>query len=415
MIHPVPVCLVFSWDKSASRSIQYIRPAAPLPPPPPSCVQLAKLEVDQDLRLRKLNLRAILLAALPLITYTTALAADLQNDLRDVPDESIRAALEKTLAHRYREGVFEHNTNAIDALHNESPELASKVVEVAKQDSTQKLELMKRQSNTTTVTDSNVVVVATTVATTSIILDTTSSTPTTSSTSVAAASTAIVQTSQSQLLVPTVTPTTTSTTSVTPVVVISSASTSVVVPITTTNAQGSVLTTSSTVPAVVVSSTDSRGSVVTTVSPLSSAVVAAQSTTTTAAAAAVGSSNGQGSVTNRITTTDSYGQSITLTNVSPGATISTTDASGRAVVITYTPGGGVATNAVFLTTTLPDGERRTITTYETPGQATSTTAAAATVTSASVTPTLPAGSGTRYQAGGVAAVVGGAIGLLALI
>lgn len=115
-----------------------------------------------------------MLAALPLVSYSYALAADLQNNIRDVPEESIRAALEKTLAPKYREGVFEHSENALEALHSENPELASKVVDVAKYDLVQKLELLKRQTNVTTVTESNIVVDSTTIATTAVVVITTS-------------------------------------------------------------------------------------------------------------------------------------------------------------------------------------------------------------------------------------------------
>lgn len=109
---------------------------------------------------------AVLLAALPFIAYSSALAADLQNTLKEVPEESLRAALEKTLAPKYREGVFEHNEKAIEALQSEDPELANKVIDAAKHDLVQKLELLKRQNNvTTTVVDSSVVVVSNTVTT----------------------------------------------------------------------------------------------------------------------------------------------------------------------------------------------------------------------------------------------------------
>lgn len=119
------------------------------------------------------GLGKILLALLP---FSAALTTDLQNDLRDVPEESLRIALEKALAPKYKDGVFEHEGSALEAIHAENPQLASRVLESAKQDLLQKL-LRRQANNTTAITTTSLAVVSITTTPATVIVDSTTTTP----------------------------------------------------------------------------------------------------------------------------------------------------------------------------------------------------------------------------------------------
>ena len=137
-----------------------------------------------------------------------------------------------------------------------------------------------------------------------------------------------------------------------------SAPTSIVVPITTTNAQGQSITTSATVPAAVMTTTDAQGHEITTTSALASVQVGPGGSIITSAPAP-GSNAGANSQLE--TMTDQYGNTVVLSGNHIGDVITTTDAKGRTVTETFTPGGGAVSQLVLETTTLPDGQKSTIT------------------------------------------------------
>ncbi|KAF2220402.1 hypothetical protein BDZ85DRAFT_266537 [Elsinoe ampelina] len=118
-----------------------------------------------------------------------------------------------------------------------------------------------------------------------------------------------------------------------------------------------------------------------------------------------------------VVTTDQDGEPITLSSVSFGEVITTTGRNGRTFVTTFTPAGGRVSSIVLQTTTLPNGQRSTITSYAPVAQATngspsggsvSSTADASLVSSAFAAPTMIAG-------GRFAAVAGGLFGLAQLL
>lgn len=171
------------------------------------------------------------------------------------------------------------------------------------------------------------------------------------------------------------------------------AETSTVVDQTTTNAAGSTITTKATVPAQVVTTTNDRGETVTTLSTLSTAHVV----------------NG-GGVVSAYTTTDKAGNSVVLSGTSSGQLITTTDSAGKTVVLTYTPGGGAVSELVQKTTTLPNGDRKTLTSFAIVGKPT----AGADATKGSPGLQNIAKPTGRY-AGEMAAIFGGAVGLAAML
>jgi hypothetical protein len=121
-----------------------------------------------------------------------------------------------------------------------------------------------------------------------------------------------------------------------------------------------------------------------------------------------------------ISTTDSLGNAIVLSDASEGAVITTTDAKGRTIVTTITPGGGEVSALVYQTTVLPDGQRSTITSFALVGGAAAATPSgsqAAPGASSTGTPGLQHGMAapTGKYAGELAALVGGAIGFAALL
>lgn len=133
-----------------------------------------------------LHFQRLLLAALPLLSSTAALDLGLQDTVREVPSDSLRAALEETLAPKYRDGVFEDHEDAIQAVHQADPGLATRLVELAKLHVQQKEALLRRQTNDTAITssstsvvvvvDSSTTISSTTVETSVVVVPVTSST-----------------------------------------------------------------------------------------------------------------------------------------------------------------------------------------------------------------------------------------------
>ena len=109
------------------------------------------------------SIRSILLYGLSICSLCRAeVKTEKNNELsldevvRWLPEESVKAALRDNLAPKYRDGVFEHGKKAIEAIKNADPQLAAKVVDEALQRELEKPELMKRQNvstSTTTTTD----------------------------------------------------------------------------------------------------------------------------------------------------------------------------------------------------------------------------------------------------------------------
>jgi len=120
-----------------------------------------------------------------------------------------------------------------------------------------------------------------------------------------------------------------------------------------------------------------------------------------------------------VTTTDQYGNSVVVSGTHYGEVVTTTDSKGRTVVLTYTPGGGEVNSLVLKTTTLPNGQQSTITSYAIIGGATTAASAAGGSGhhSASGTPGLQSGiaAPTGRYIGEIAAVVGGAVGIAAAL
>jgi len=236
--------------------------------------------------------------------------AEFRELLEALPEQSIHAALQDHLHPKYRDGVYEHDKSALEAVHSDNPPLATRLLAVAA------LDLIKRQNGSA----------PTSTSTTN--ADTTPP-PSTSSTPVVVPVTVSSTNSAGSVVV--------STSSA-----VAAASTSVVVPITTTNAQGQTITTSSNVPAVVVVSNG--------VASLSPVPVYTPATTP---------SNGVYDVT----TTDQFGNTVVLSSVHSGQTVTTTDAKGSTFVTTFTPGGGHVSSLVLETTTLSNGKKSTITSF----------------------------------------------------
>jgi len=114
---------------------------------------------------------------------------------------------------------------------------------------------------------------------------------------------------------------------------------------------------------------------------------------------------------------------IVLSGTHSGQVITTTDARGSTVVLTYTPSGAAISELVLYTTRLPNGMQSTITSFAVVGAggggaATSTAAAGASAgASSSGTHGLQSAlaAPTARWAGEIAVVVGGAMGVAALI
>lgn len=278
--------------------------------------------------------------------------------LEALPEQSIRAALQKKLHPKYQDGVYEHDKSALEAVHSANPPLATSLLAVAA------LDLIKRQNGS---------------APTSTSTTPPNPPPSTSSTPVVVPVTISSTDSAGSVVV--------STSSA-----VAAASTSVVIPITTTNAQGQTITTSSSVPAAIVVSNG-----VTSLSPVPVYTPAATP------------SNGAYDVT----TTDQFGNTVVLSSVHSGEALTTTDAKGSTFVTTFTPDGGRVSSLVLETTTLSNGQKSTITSFApaTGGSATQTKSAGS-----SGSPHLQNGAPIPKKVGKhVVALIGGAVGAAILL
>ncbi|EME88295.1 uncharacterized protein MYCFIDRAFT_86068 [Pseudocercospora fijiensis CIRAD86] len=357
------------------------------------------------------SIPSLFLLALPLVSariipHLEALedhdvVAQWEEVLRALPGDSLKAAVEGHLRPKYREGIFEHGRDAIDAVRSHDPELASKLVDLAKSDAIVKDYLRKRQSDNnttsaTTITTTSPVIV--TDSTTSAVSFTTQTTVLTTSTTQVSAS----PSTQTGVLVPVEITSTAqggSTLVATTQAFQNTAPTSVVLQITTTNNDGQTVTTSTNAPAAIVTRTDSEGSVVTTASPLSIVAVAPGGSVVASSA-------------------DMVGHTVVLSRPTPGGVYTTTDNTGEVAIVTYTPGGGTVSELQVRTTTLPDGQRSTITSFAEVGGATDVPSAGSSPSaSATGMPGLQSGAGmpsSRFAAE-VAIFVGAAIGLAGLV
>lgn len=119
-----------------------------------------------------------------------------------------------------------------------------------------------------------------------------------------------------------------------------------------------------------------------------------------------------------MTTTDSFGDTVVLSDASSGAVISTTDAHGRPVVITVTPGGGAFSSYVLETSMGPNGPV-TITSYAAVGASTTpSTTPSATPGTNTPSPTVVSNMAVPTQQGvlhKIAVLGGAALGAAALL
>lgn len=297
--------------------------------------------------------------------------------LEALPEESIHVALQENLHPKYQDGIYEHDKSALEAVHSDDPPLATRLLAVAA------LDLIKRQ---------NVSAPTTTTSTTETITTTDSQGQTVTS------ETTVPAPPPSTSSTPVIIPVTLSSTDPAGSVVVSTtsaiaaASTSVAVPITTTNANGQTITTSSSVPAVVVVSNG-----VTSLSPVPVYTPAPTP------------SNGLYD----ITTTDQYGNTVVLSNVHSGEVLTTTDAKGSTFITTFTPGGGRVSSLVLETTTLPNGQESTITSFAVASGAVTTSTGPA---GASNSPHLQNGVAIPRRVGKyVVALIGGAVGAVIML
>jgi len=133
-------------------------------------------------------------------------------------------------------------------------------------------------------------------------------------------------------------------------VLATTAPTSVPVAVTTTNEQGSTVVSSTVAPAVIVSSTNAAGSVVTSASVLSTVAVAPGGNIVTSAPAL-------------FTTTAPNGGTVVLSSPSYDGVYTTTDNIGRTVTVTYKPTNARVSQLTLRTSTMPNGQLTTITSY----------------------------------------------------
>lgn len=284
--------------------------------------------------------------------------------LEALPEQSIHAALHENLHPKYQDGVYQHDKAALEAVHSANPPLATRVLAVAA------LDLIKRQNVSTPTTSST---------------ETTPTSPSGESTT---------ETSSSAVVVPVEVSTTNSagSTIVSTTSAVAVPSASVVVPVTTTNAEGSTIVTSSTVPAAIVVSNG-----VTTTSPVPLYTPPSIPT----------ASSGMYD----LTTTDSLGNAVVLSGVKSGQVLTTTDAKGSTFVTTFTPGGGRVSSLVLKTTTLPNGQQSTITSF---AEASITTPTG--TTGPTTSPHLQSGVAVPVRVGAPAiALIGGAVGAAILL
>lgn len=294
-----------------------------------------------------------------------------QELLEALPAESIHAALHKHLDGKFADGAFEHDRDAVNAVHNEDAPTATRVLAEAA------LDLIKRQ-NTNGTTIVSTATTRTTESTTTVV-QTTSTKPSTS----------------------------------TPAPVVET-----VLTLSSTNSAGSAttVTTSAIITAsiskeVTVTTTDSRGSSVTQTTSVPAQVVTSNGQATTVQASTV-----DPVAPKTVSTKDSSGNSVVLTNAVLGATLTATDQRGSTFITTFTPGGGVIESLVLETTQLPGGELTTITSFAIVEQ--QTASATSSGASSTATPKLQNGADSFKSRGlGIEAVamMGGALGMALLL
>ena len=285
-----------------------------------------------------MSIRMVLVTALAVVTFVFAQPSPQTSEQHDVnsrqefkdllealPEDSLHTALH--LHPQFRDGVYEKYKSAVEAVHQDNPPLATRLLAIAA------LDLIKRQNNSVSATPN---------------------TPTTSIPPTSANKPPPASSTPTQVVVPITMATTNSAGKTVEVTTsaVASASVSVVVPVTTTNSKGQQVVTSSTVAGAVVVSNGH-----TTTAPVPIFTPPTQPT---------------GSQGIDITTTDPLGNTIVLSDVHSGQAVTTTDAQGSTFVTTYTPDGGEVSSLVLSTSTLPDGSRSTITSFAvvTPGSAT---------------------------------------------
>ncbi|EOD50653.1 hypothetical protein UCRNP2_2567 [Neofusicoccum parvum UCRNP2] len=179
----------------------------------------------------------------------------------------------------------------------------------------------------------------------------------------------------------------------------SSSTEAVVVPVevTTTNSAGETQTVSSSAlvgATAKVTTTDSEGK------------------TTTAAAVIVETTDAAG---NTVTTT-SAASAYTPTRITTGQVLTRTNSAGSTFLTTYTGGSdGQVSSLVLSTTTLPNGERKTITSYATVAAAAATAGSGGTATGTNGEPSLQTGAAQRFGVEAAAALAGGVAGLAWLL
>ena len=109
-----------------------------------------------------LLIRSILLLALPAISICAAhnpprrLRGDerlIKELIEWLPEDAVRSAIQESHLPKYRDGVFEHGKKAIEAIQNESPEFATRLLDKALHKEIEKQDLRKRQNNSTSTED----------------------------------------------------------------------------------------------------------------------------------------------------------------------------------------------------------------------------------------------------------------------
>lgn len=118
-----------------------------------------------------------------------------------------------------------------------------------------------------------------------------------------------------------------------------------------------------------------------------------------------------------VTTTDSEGDQVVLTSPTPGGVYTVTDARGEVATITYLVGNGVVSQLELATTTLPNGQRSTITSFAQVGGQDITAAPSGQPASSGAKPGLQSGAAVlnTYYAAEMAIALGAAIGMAALM
>ncbi|CAK1355839.1 unnamed protein product [Cercospora beticola] len=315
-----------------------------------------------------LFVRSIGFLALPLASIAHARSLPEVNDasweqnLESVSRSSLKAAIESNLQPKYQEGVFGDEHEAIAAVHSEDANLASQLVDLAKQDAAIKDYLRKRQDNATVSTDSattSSVIVTDLETTTEVETETVQATTTAPTSQVP--DTSAPATTQTGVLVPITTTATAdqSTVVVTTTAFETTAQTTIAVEQTTTNDEGQTVVTTTEQPATIVTQTDAEGSTIVTTSPVPEVTVAPGGSIVTSAP-------------DSVTTTDSQGDSVVLTRPTSGGVYTATDSGGDVAIVTYQPGGGTVSQVRVRTTTLPNGQRSTITSFAEVGAETGT-------------------------------------------